>query len=172
MPERRAEDARIKKIAEGYDKWRKTTIVILAILALIQALLATASIYLIDQNSNRADEARTLSEQNAKVIHDLRDVVKTIQVQRAQTTRTTCLDQNARYDNAIRDLNAQVKRIKPTLNARELARLNASIDGSKKLIRSLAPPLDCEKRVKAVLGQKGGDLNAPRPKGQTPVIER
>lgn len=148
MPERRENiylRDRLEEIQEGYERWTKYTVRLLAILFMIQLGLGALSVFLVTQNAHRSNQVRTLVAQQ--------------QVSREQAVRSTCLEQNRRHDSTISTIDQVITQLPPGLQRDRALRNRA---GTVLIIDALAPKRDCEKRVREL---------APRP-GATNVKRR
>lgn len=124
----------IEQITAAYRRFARVTTTILAVLCVATLGAAILSIYLLGQNGQRADE---------------------IQQERANSVRSSCLEQNARHDKTLAKLDKLVADIK---DPAEKARAQANIGGTVALIEALAPKQDCTALVRKAVSdeRKGG----------------
>ena len=121
-------DERLGKIAEAYETHnRKVTWILRGFVALL-AVAALVVTYQQKVNSDRADDARNLSQRAADLAHQ-------IQVERARNVRDSCEASNKRHDSTIATLDKLLARI--PREQRERAKQNRA--GTVLLIDALAP---------------------------------
>lgn len=102
----------------------KVVMGVLLLLVAINLAVGGLSIYLLDQNGQRAGE---------------------IQAERRNAYLVSCQDQNARHDATVNSLGVLISQIRDPVRRR---RAEASKVGTILLINALAPHQDCKARVK------------------------
>lgn len=148
-------ERRVRRLAVGVG-------VVMALLVVLQLVSGGLNIYLLDQNGNRADEAKITAHRASVAARKAKQAAKEIQTQRVTNTLANCKDQNARHDHTIDALDkliAMATKGIPPAQAAEMKRGRAS---TILLIDALAPKQDCERRVRMLTAPQSS--RAPRPR--------
>lgn len=111
-------------------------IVLVVSMILIAGIPVIAPGGLIGANADRATESKRVADKLALV-------VATIQQEREANIGRSCVDQNTRHDNTIRELDARLELASQTLSPAQRAQLEQSRDFTVALIDALAPRRDC-----------------------------